>query len=99
MRVLNERQIDIADFPVAPSGLASLLKLVDSGAISGSIAKTVFEEMLTTGKDPETIVREKGLTQISDKGDSDASSRKWSTPIRAKLRNSAPEKSRCSDSS
>ena len=30
------------------------------------MAKTVFEEMFTTGKEPESIVKEKGLSQISD---------------------------------
>jgi aspartyl-tRNA(Asn)/glutamyl-tRNA(Gln) amidotransferase subunit B len=30
---------------------------VDQGAISGKIAKTVFEEMIATGQDPEAIVQ------------------------------------------
>ncbi len=38
------------------------------GAISGKLAKTVFEDMVATGKDPEAIVKEKGLAQISDTG-------------------------------
>jgi aspartyl-tRNA(Asn)/glutamyl-tRNA(Gln) amidotransferase subunit B len=41
---------------------------VDQGAISGKIAKTVFEQMVATGQDPETIIKEKGLAQISDTG-------------------------------
>jgi aspartyl-tRNA(Asn)/glutamyl-tRNA(Gln) amidotransferase subunit B len=43
-----------------------MLKLVDQGVINGKIAKTVFEEMYKSGKPAETIVREKGLTQITD---------------------------------
>jgi aspartyl-tRNA(Asn)/glutamyl-tRNA(Gln) amidotransferase subunit B len=39
---------------------------VEKGTISGKIAKTVFEEMYRTGKGAATIVREKGLVQISD---------------------------------
>jgi aspartyl-tRNA(Asn)/glutamyl-tRNA(Gln) amidotransferase subunit B len=46
-----------------------MLGLIEKGLISGKIAKTVFEEMYRTGKDPETIVKEKGLLQISDEAD------------------------------
>ena len=45
-----------------------MLKLLKEGTISGKIAKTVFEEMYTTGKAPGDIVREKGLTVIADAG-------------------------------
>jgi len=67
-RLLNAQNLDITQCPVGPAGLASLLKLIDGGTISGKIAKTVFEEMFATGKDAETIVKEKGLVQISDEG-------------------------------
>ena len=58
----------IEQSPVSVQGLAELLRLIDSGVISGKIAKTVFEEMASTGKEPQTIVREKGLVQITDEG-------------------------------
>jgi len=51
---------------VKPGQLAAMLGLVDKGVISGKIAKSVFEEMLASGKDPEAIVQERGITQISD---------------------------------
>lgn len=51
---------------MAPANLARMLQLMDKGVISSKIAKTVFEEMFKTGKDPEKIVEEKGLVQISD---------------------------------
>ena len=54
--------------PVTPSQLARLLRMIEEGAISGKIAKTVFAEMLADGKDPEAIVKEKGLVQMSDEG-------------------------------
>ncbi len=60
---------DIARFPVAPSQLARLLALIDQGFISGKIAKAVFAEMMTSGKDPETLIKEKGLVQVSDAGE------------------------------
>jgi aspartyl-tRNA(Asn)/glutamyl-tRNA(Gln) amidotransferase subunit B len=68
LRILNETQTDPGEFKVKPPMLASLLALVDTGVISGSMAKTVFEEMVASGKNPETIVEEKGLRQISDSG-------------------------------
>jgi aspartyl-tRNA(Asn)/glutamyl-tRNA(Gln) amidotransferase subunit B len=43
-----------------------MIALIEAGTISGKIAKTVFAEMWSTRKDPETIVKEKGLTQITD---------------------------------
>lgn len=56
----------IEQSPVPPERLAALLKLIKAGVISGKIAKTVFEEMASSGEDPEVIVREKGLVQVSD---------------------------------
>lgn len=58
----------ITECPVQPAQLASLLVMTEEGKISGKIAKTVFGEMLATGKDPEVIVKEKGLVQMSDEG-------------------------------
>jgi aspartyl-tRNA(Asn)/glutamyl-tRNA(Gln) amidotransferase subunit B len=64
---LNREGKDITESPVTPAPLAALLKLIHEGVISGKIAKAVFEEMYRTGRDPETIVHEKGLVQISDR--------------------------------
>ena len=70
LRIIKERKLDtrlvIHDWPVAPERLAALVELIDSGEISGKIAKAVFEEMVNTGKTPVDIVAEQGLTQISD---------------------------------
>ncbi|MCX5896903.1 MAG: Asp-tRNA(Asn)/Glu-tRNA(Gln) amidotransferase subunit GatB [Proteobacteria bacterium] len=59
---------DISQFPVTPSHLAEMLLMVDKGTISGKIAKTVFEEMVATGRMPQPIVAEQGLVQVSDEG-------------------------------
>lgn len=67
-RLLNQNAIEIEDCKVKPIGLAEMLKLVKDGTISGKIAKTVFEEIFNSGQDPATIVKEKGLVQISDEG-------------------------------
>jgi aspartyl-tRNA(Asn)/glutamyl-tRNA(Gln) amidotransferase subunit B len=53
---------------VSSTALAQLLALVEKGTISGKIAKTVFEDMKATRRMPEAIIKEKGLTQISDTG-------------------------------
>lgn len=58
----------INSFIVTPKDLATLLKRIDDATISGKIAKTVFEEMLETGKNPDTIINEKGLRQVTDTG-------------------------------
>ncbi len=65
----GEDGINIQECPVSPEHLAELLIMIDKGAISGKIGKTVFAEMMTTGKDPQGIVKEKNLVQMSDEGD------------------------------
>jgi aspartyl-tRNA(Asn)/glutamyl-tRNA(Gln) amidotransferase subunit B len=65
MRLLNASGADIADCKIQPTDFAEMLKLIDDGTISGKIAKSVFEEMFESGKSPSTIVKEKGMVQIS----------------------------------
>ncbi len=65
LRELDDED-SIISFPVKPDKLSELLKLIDNGIISGKIAKDVFMEIVDTGKRAEEIVKEKGLTQISD---------------------------------
>jgi aspartyl-tRNA(Asn)/glutamyl-tRNA(Gln) amidotransferase subunit B len=57
---------DIDRCPVSPATLAALLKMIDSGRISGKIAKTVFEEMFRSGDEASSVVQRLGLAQISD---------------------------------
>jgi len=59
----------IVDSPVSTRDGAELLALQIDGTISGRIAKDVFELMLESGKNPEQIVEEKGLKQMSDSGE------------------------------
>lgn len=65
---LNAEGKEIDEIKMKPVHLAGMIKLIQNGTISSKIAKKVFKEMLQTGKDPEQIVKEKGLTQISDEG-------------------------------
>lgn len=66
LRELKKDSRGIEECPVSPSALVDLLKLIDSGTISGNIAKGVFEEMYQTQKPADRIVEEKGLKQITD---------------------------------
>ncbi len=66
LRVLKLEDKEIEDLTLKPEQLGSLLKMVKEGVISNNIAKTVFEDMVKTGKNPDVIVQEKGLVQISD---------------------------------
>jgi aspartyl-tRNA(Asn)/glutamyl-tRNA(Gln) amidotransferase subunit B len=60
---------DISSCKVSAPQLASLLQMVEKNTISGKIAKTVFLDMMENGKDPEIIVKEKNLVQVSDEGE------------------------------
>ena len=54
--------------PVAPASLGGLIDLIADGTISGRIAKDVFADMVETGGDPDAIVEEQGLRQVTDTG-------------------------------
>jgi aspartyl-tRNA(Asn)/glutamyl-tRNA(Gln) amidotransferase subunit B len=64
--LLNTRGIEISQSPVSAKDFAALMGLLESNAITALAAKTVFEEMAHTGADPESIVKKKGLEQVSD---------------------------------
>jgi len=71
MRHLNERNTDIRGLNIVPGDLAGIIKMVESGIISGLSGKEVLDERIKTGKDPGAIVEEKGLKQVSDEGELD----------------------------
>jgi aspartyl-tRNA(Asn)/glutamyl-tRNA(Gln) amidotransferase subunit B len=56
----------LSSVKVGAAGLARLIKMIDSGQLSGKMAKEVMEEMLSSGAEPEAVVKAKGLVQISD---------------------------------
>jgi len=66
LKTLNEQKIDINGFSVSPQNLAKLINLIGNGTISGKIAKEVFPVMIEGNQDPEIIIKEKNLVQISD---------------------------------
>ncbi len=66
MRLMKENGQDAEDLCFSPEHLASLIDLVDSGAITGPVAKEVFEEVYRSDIDPEEYVREHGLAAVND---------------------------------
>src|SRR5574337_911128 len=68
MRELHNSGADISASPLTPERLVSLLHMVDKGTISLKVAREIFPEFYSSGKTAEQIVREKGLTQVSDEG-------------------------------
>ncbi len=77
LRKLNEESLTIEACPITPEDLAAILKLIEAKTISGSAAKTVFEEMWArrkagAGEDAKTladaVVKDKNLAQVSDEG-------------------------------
>jgi aspartyl-tRNA(Asn)/glutamyl-tRNA(Gln) amidotransferase subunit B len=65
-RLMNATNTDITRTKVAPQELCHLIDLVQKGNISGTSAKTVFEEMFNTGRPADEIVKKQGLAQITD---------------------------------
>lgn len=65
---LNAEGKELHQVMLTPESLAGMIKLIQNGTISSKIAKTVFKELLENGGNPEQIVKEKGLVQISDEG-------------------------------
>jgi len=66
LRELNLQGIDADESPVSSENLSKLVQLIENKTISGKIAKEIFAEMYKTGKDPEAIIKEKSLVQITD---------------------------------
>jgi aspartyl-tRNA(Asn)/glutamyl-tRNA(Gln) amidotransferase subunit B len=65
-RLANESGLAPSGWRLTPAGLAAILKLADAGTIGGPGARQVLEEVFRTGADPAAVVRDRGLTQVSD---------------------------------
>lgn len=66
LKYINDEKISPKEFPISPKNLGKLIDLINNNTISGKIAKDVFPEMLKNNADPELIVKEKNLVQITD---------------------------------
>jgi len=69
LRNLNEEKKEIEYSPISSENLVGMLNLIDRGVISGKMAKDVFEKMFKTGKGASQIVKESGVTQITDENE------------------------------
>ncbi|GAL91402.1 MAG: Asp-tRNA(Asn)/Glu-tRNA(Gln) amidotransferase subunit GatB [Microcystis wesenbergii TW10] len=63
---LNNNKLTITEIALQASDLAELVKLIETGTISGKIAKEILPELLSQGGSPKALVEKKGLIQISD---------------------------------
>ncbi|MEL3906142.1 MAG: Asp-tRNA(Asn)/Glu-tRNA(Gln) amidotransferase subunit GatB [Treponema sp.] len=68
LAVLNEQNIGLEQLAFGPGHIAELVNALDAQTITSKQAKDVFAEMLKTGRHPQEIITEKGLTQVSDTG-------------------------------
>lgn len=66
---LKEDGLDVTHAKVQAEHLVELIKVINAGKVSASVAKEVLEETYLTGKDPLVIVKERGLEQVSDAGE------------------------------
>ncbi|MCH2130776.1 MAG: Asp-tRNA(Asn)/Glu-tRNA(Gln) amidotransferase subunit GatB [Pirellulaceae bacterium] len=66
LRVLNENQWTIAQFPITSPGLSELLQIVKRGEVDKTRAKEVFQEMLTEGKPASEAMQTLGIEQVDD---------------------------------
>jgi aspartyl-tRNA(Asn)/glutamyl-tRNA(Gln) amidotransferase subunit B len=66
LRLLNEYSIEVTASPIPPKDMANLLNFVESGRISGKMAKEVFEKMFDGKQTADDVIKELGIEQISD---------------------------------
>ncbi|WP_154889216.1 Asp-tRNA(Asn)/Glu-tRNA(Gln) amidotransferase subunit GatB [Longibaculum muris] len=63
---LNKENLTIQETKLTPAYLGKMISFIQDGTISSKQAKKVFECLMSEGKDPEVIIEEKGMKQISD---------------------------------
>ncbi len=68
MHLLTEKELEIRQIKITPQALSGLIKLVESHAINGAAAKTIFAILFEKGGDPAQLVGQLGLAQVSDTG-------------------------------
>ena len=65
-RILNEKNLTLAETSLTPEKLCAMVSLIEKATISNTAGKTVLEEIIFSDKTPDDVVKEKGLAQISD---------------------------------
>jgi aspartyl-tRNA(Asn)/glutamyl-tRNA(Gln) amidotransferase subunit B len=69
---MNTNNRSIEEMKVTPEALADLVHMVSGGEINLNTAKSVLAEMLESGKSAASVVKDKGLRQVSDQAQIDA---------------------------
>ncbi len=64
---LNEHNSEFKLLSITPRHLTEMIELIDKGVINNKLAKDILKEILSTGKTAGNIVKEKGISQITDK--------------------------------
>ena len=72
MAHMKNAKLDIKSLPLGPEALGEFCGLIDSGEISGKIGKDILPELLETGGSAKALVKERGLSQISDPAEIEA---------------------------
>ena len=68
LRVASNPNESLDDLAFGPLHVTALVNMIEEGAITGKIAKNVFEKMASTGDDPNTIADREGLRPVRDEG-------------------------------
>jgi aspartyl-tRNA(Asn)/glutamyl-tRNA(Gln) amidotransferase subunit B len=69
LRELKNDNRPLSQCPITPANLAAMIKMIDSGKITGKIGKTVFVEMFRTGQGPAEVIASQGLAPLADAGE------------------------------
>lgn len=67
-RIINEKNLILADTKLSAEKLADMLAMIETGKISTTAGKTVLEEIIFSDKTAADVVEEKGLRQMNDTG-------------------------------
>ncbi len=67
LRLLRERGVEADDLALSPEKFARLLIMVDKGEINITVGKGLLGDVMDGG-DPDALVKERGLAQVSDSG-------------------------------
>ena len=67
MKLINqENGLPIDNIKITPAYVSEMVNLLDDNVISSKILKTIIADSFKTGNSPKVIVKEKGLSKITD---------------------------------
>jgi aspartyl-tRNA(Asn)/glutamyl-tRNA(Gln) amidotransferase subunit B len=76
LRIINEQKTSFPEINITPERLGKLLSLIANGTVSAKAAKRVIDAIQRDNKEPEILIEELGLRQISDTGTLEAAVKK-----------------------